>query len=196
VLDGRIFESGGNWEVFWREALDLPEIPWPRVWEKVFDDISQECADEERAERERLRQRGHLTGVHLGFARAKYRARDSAYLAANASYQMQKRDDLAASYEREKQCVEDYQDESRRLQQDHAQIIRPDKRLWFGVAVLVIFTAVGVAWPIFLMSQGPTDLAQVRLAVWPLMVARHGGAAGSHGPRLAGSCGRGSGGGL
>jgi hypothetical protein len=67
--------------------------------------------------------------------------------------------------------VEYHQDELRRLQQDHAQIIRPDKRLWFGVAALLIFTAVGVAWPIFLMSQGPTDLAQVRLAVWSFMLS-------------------------
>jgi hypothetical protein len=30
---------------------------------------------------------------------------------------------------------------------------------------------VGVAWPLFLMSEGPTDLTQVRLAVWPFMAA-------------------------
>jgi hypothetical protein len=67
--------------------------------------------------------------------------------------------------------VEDFEDELRRLQEAHAEIIRPDVRLWIGVAVVIIYAAVGVAWPLFVMSEGPTDLAQVRWAIWPFMAA-------------------------
>ena len=74
---------------------------------------------------------------------------------------------MAAAYERAQQRVEDYEDELRRLQEEHAEIIRPDKRLWVGVAILTAFAGIGVAWPAYVMSTGPTDLASVREFIWP-----------------------------
>ena len=63
--------------------------------------------------------------------------------------------------------VEDYEDEFRRLRDEHAEIVCPDKRLWFGVAVLIAFAGLGVAWPTYSMSIGSANLTSVRWFVWP-----------------------------
>jgi hypothetical protein len=141
----RIYEYGA-WDYLRKSVRNPPQIRWPRVWDTVFNEV--------------------------------YRRRYGSNPPSNpppsadmSQYELQRRDDLAANYERSQQRVEDSQDELWRLQDVHAEIIRPDKRLWFGVTVLVVYAAVGVAWPLFVMSQGPTDLAQVRWVVWPFMAA-------------------------
>ena len=49
------------------------------------------------------------------------------------------------------------------------EIVRPDKRLLVGVAILAAFAGVGVAWPMYVMSTGPTGLASVRWFIWPYL---------------------------
>jgi hypothetical protein len=39
-----------------------------------------------------------------------------------------------------------------------------------GVAILAAFAGVGVAWPMYVMSTGPTGLASVRWFIWPFSV--------------------------
>jgi len=172
ALADRATDSGGIWSNFRKETPDLPEMLWPIVWEKVFEEISQERAQEERAEREAARRRGFIVPAVLGpeFFRPSPGVADLAR-GATASYEWQRRDELAANYGRAQQRVEDCQDELRRLQEAHAEIIRPDVRLWIGVAVVVIFAAVGVALPMGVMSQGPTDLARVHWLLWPFAAA-------------------------
>ena len=48
----------------------------------------------------------------------------------------------------------------------HAEIVRPDARLWWGVGIVVLFAAVGVALPLWIMAQGPKDLGSVRWLFW------------------------------
>jgi hypothetical protein len=172
VLADRVSESGGTWEDFRKETPDLPETSWLPVWAKVFEEVSGYRAVEERARQEAVRRRyGFLGFDPIRPPLTMPVPPDLAGRAAIASYERQRRDDLAASYQRAQQRVDDYRDELDRLSQAHAEIIRPDKRLWFGVIVLATYAAVGVAWPLFVLSQGPTDLAQVRHFVWLFMGA-------------------------
>jgi len=76
-------------------------------------------------------------------------------------------DEARAANERAQQRVEDYEDELRRLREAHAEIVRPDARLWWGVGILIAFAIVGVALPAWVMSQGPKDLATVQWLVYP-----------------------------
>jgi hypothetical protein len=69
------------------------------------------------------------------------------------------------------QQVADYEGELRRLQDAHAEIVRPDARLWWGVGIVVVFAVAGVALPLWIMAQGPRDLASVRWLFWVFAVA-------------------------
>jgi hypothetical protein len=76
-------------------------------------------------------------------------------------------DDLVAADVRAAQRVEDLSEELRRLRQQHADVIRPDARLWWAVVILVAYAAAGVAVPLWVMSQGPVSLSAVRWTFWP-----------------------------
>jgi len=77
-----------------------------------------------------------------------------------------RRDGLVTAHQVAQQQVQDYEAESRRLQEAHAEIVRPDARLWWGVGIVVLFAAAGVALPLWIMAQGPKDLASVRWLFW------------------------------
>ena len=79
-------------------------------------------------------------------------------------------DDLLAADERARQRAEDFEDELRRLQQAHAEIVRPNSRLWAAVVILVAFTIAGVGIPMWLMAYGPADLTQDRWAFYPFAI--------------------------
>lgn len=76
-------------------------------------------------------------------------------------------DDLVAADVRARQRVEDLREELRRLRQQHADVIRPDARLWWAVVILVAYAIAGVAVPLWVMSEGPVSLHAVRWAFWP-----------------------------
>ena len=78
-----------------------------------------------------------------------------------------RRDELVARRERAAQQVEDCDGELRRLEQDHIEIGRPDRRLWWGIAIVVAFVLAGVALPLWAMSQGVKHLASVQWMFWP-----------------------------
>lgn len=75
-------------------------------------------------------------------------------------------DGLVAAHQVTQQQVQDYEGELWRLQAAHSEIVRPDVRLWWGVGIVVVFAAVGVALPLWIMAQGPKDLASVRWLFW------------------------------
>ena len=77
-----------------------------------------------------------------------------------------RRDDLVSAHQRALQQAEDYEGELRRLRQAHADIVRPDGRLWWGVGILIAFAVVGVAVPLWVMGEGPKNLASVRWLFW------------------------------
>jgi hypothetical protein len=76
-------------------------------------------------------------------------------------------DDLVAADVRARQRVEDLREELRRLRQQHADVIRPDARLWWAVVILVAYAIAGVAVPLWVMSEGPVSLQAVRWTFWP-----------------------------
>ena len=76
-------------------------------------------------------------------------------------------DELIASHERAAQQVEDYEAELVRLRQEHAADRAARCAPAAGIAILDIFTALGVALPLWVMSQGPQNLAPVRWVFYP-----------------------------
>jgi hypothetical protein len=124
--------SADDWEHFRRMTPDLPEIRWPRVWEKIFDEIRNEVA---KAEAARRRAAARLSGNLLAglldpsaFTPPPVRVIDQSGTGAR------RYDELVAADQRAQQRVEDYEDELRRLEEAHKDIVRPDSRLWWGVA--------------------------------------------------------------
>jgi hypothetical protein len=79
-------------------------------------------------------------------------------------------DDLVATAERASQRVEDLEEELRRLRQQHADVVKPDARLWWAVAILTAYAIAGVAVPLWVMSSGPASLTAVRWTFWPFAV--------------------------
>ena len=51
VLADYVPEPDDDWEQFRRARVDLPEIRWPWVWDKVFAEITEEHAEEIEAKR-------------------------------------------------------------------------------------------------------------------------------------------------
>ena len=80
-------------------------------------------------------------------------------------------DELLADHVRAQQQAEDLEGELLRLEQEHAEIVRPDARLWWGIGILIVFTILGVVIPLGVMTTGPHDLAQVRWVFYPFIVS-------------------------
>jgi preprotein translocase subunit SecE len=78
-------------------------------------------------------------------------------------------DELLANHARAKQQVEDYQAELGRLRMEHAEIVWPDARLWWGVAILIVFTVLGVVLLLWVMATGPHDLTALRWVLYPFI---------------------------
>src|ERR1700722_7669241 len=135
------------------------------VWEEVFEEITQRQRRGENAEREKDRRKRYIVGTD---PTALLKIQDPPDIRGMTTpYDRQRRDELAATYERAEQRVENYKDELQRLREEHAEIVRPDRRLWIGIVVLIAFAGLGVAWPMYVMSTGPTSLASVRWLIWP-----------------------------
>jgi hypothetical protein len=72
---------------------------------------------------------------------------------------------------RAQQQAEDLEAKLRRLEQEHAEIVRPDVRLWWGIGILIVFTILGVVLPLGVMTAGPHDLAQVGWVFYPFIIS-------------------------
>lgn len=179
TLAAQVTAEDGSWYQFRRNTPNLPEIRWPRVWAKVFDEVSARRAKEESRKQEEARRRGRITGLNtatwaqLGAAAQASRSMAQRMAQSPEYWQIRasRHDQLAVANQRAQQQAEDYQDEYRRLQHAHQEIVRPDRRLWSGVAILIAFTIVGVAWPMLTMSTGPTTLTQVHWLIYPFTTA-------------------------
>lgn len=76
-------------------------------------------------------------------------------------------DELIATAVRTSQRVEDLEEELRRLRHQHADVVRPDRRLWWAVAILTAYAIAGVGVPLWVMASGPVSLSAVRWTFWP-----------------------------
>lgn len=162
----RIEAAEYKWVAFRRESLDLPDIRWPQVWRDVFEDVAkaQKREDDER-HREEYRRTHPLALPDLSYLGS--RVPPIPPRTDHVAISARRYDEVRADYRLAQQRVEDYDDELRRLRQAHAQIVRPDSRLWWGVGILVAFAIVGVGLPAGLMAFGPPDLSRVRWVFYP-----------------------------
>jgi len=185
AITPRISSSDVFWSDFRRRCCDLPEIRWPKVWENVFDGIASGLAAAERA-REEARRRAaaprtamerSLDAMNAAprreqqeldmWARAAVKSPPTDY----GAIRVRRLDELLADHVRAQQQAEDLEAELLRLEQEHAEIVRPDARLWWGIGILIVFTILGVVIPLGVMTTGPHDLAQVRWVFYPFIVS-------------------------
>jgi hypothetical protein len=172
LLAGYVPAPDEDWERFRRATSSLPQIRWPWVWEKVFGEIIEEHAEEiaqRRAKEEAARRRPGPFGslFNIPVMRPPVIPPRTDYSATRA----RRHDELVAADQRAQQRVEDYEDELRRLREAHAEIVRPDARLWWGAGILIALAIVGVALPAWIMSQGPKNLATVQWLIYPFGAA-------------------------
>jgi hypothetical protein len=190
--ESAIDQFGGldAWDDFRRVTSDLPEIRWGRVWEEAFDEIKLEHLEEQastdrraRARRRREREQ-RARSSPLGFnlpdleGLAEQLATPSYALTGlvtppttdHGVTRARREDELRTADDRARQQVEDYEAELARLRQAHAEIVRPDARLWWGVGILTGYAIAGVGLPMWVMSRGPSDLSQVRWVFYPFAI--------------------------
>lgn len=184
VLTARVSRSSDtDWGRFRLMTPDLPKIRWPQIWEGIFDEIvekiSKEAAREEAAKRRAVAQSNPRSNPAAGLfaslpeAALQFetwplpRAKLLGMAATDTVTRARRYDELVAANERAQQRVEDYEDELRRLRQEHREIVRPHARLWWAVGILTAFTIVGVGVPAWLMSEGPGNLGAVQWLVYP-----------------------------
>jgi hypothetical protein len=171
TLAGRVTDPGVWWDDFRRLAPGLPEIRWPRVWERVYESVTAEVAEAQAAARKAAAARSRpfglpdLADLYQSTAMVAKITPVSDHRATAA----RRRDELIASSERATQRAEDYEDELERLQQAHAEIVRPDARLWWGIAILIVLTVLGVVVPLWVMATGPRDMASVRWVLYSFL---------------------------
>jgi hypothetical protein len=183
AITPRIRSDDVSWGDFRRRNPDLPEVRWPGAWEHVFGSIAEERDTAEKAEAEARRRAapprsameraadqvndmGRSIQRQQSFMATAAIPRPQTDYAATAA---RRSDDLLANHTRAQQQVEDLDAELRRVEQDHAEIARPDGRLWWGIGILIVFTILGVVVPLGVMATGPRDLAPVRWVLYPFI---------------------------
>jgi hypothetical protein len=185
AITARIRSDDMFWRDLRRRCRDLPEIRWPTVWEHVFDGIAKERAAAEKAEEAEEEAKRRAAPPRSAMQRsldlindARTREQQHALMARALvtppptdyrAIAARRLDDLRADHARAQQQVEDLEAELRRLEQEHAEIVRPDARMWWGIAILIIFTVLGVLLPLGVMTTGPHDLASVRWVFYPFI---------------------------
>lgn len=147
MLPSLVTQSGMDWDDFRRDNDGLPPIRWPRIWEHVYDEIQMELIEAEEARRKAApRSPFGFDPASLGMtssSRAMIRSLARVEATDIRATAARRRDGLVAAHQVAQQQVQDYEAELRRLQEAHAEVVRPDARLWWGVGIVVVFAAVG-----------------------------------------------------
>jgi hypothetical protein len=156
---------------------DKAQPRWPVVWRKVYVEVkdrpsdTQALASLDKQMAARRRIKGELAAT--SDAQADMFLQDAGWSIPSTGtdeIEVRRHDELTAADQRASQRVEDLEDEVVRLRQAYDAIVRPDARLWVGVAILVAFAIVGVGIPMWVMSYGPTDLSHVRWTFYPFAI--------------------------
>lgn len=173
TLPGLVRRSELTWDQFSRNHPDLPEIRWPRAWERVYDGIAQVIAQAEaKRQREAERSMSPAERMMAQISRPPSFIYDLAPPATDYRATAERRyDEMLASHAQAKQQVEDYEGELARLRLAHAEIVRPDARLWWGAIILIVLTILGVVVPLSVMATGPRDLTPVRWVLYPFIAS-------------------------
>jgi len=145
VLPALVTDPGAEWDDF-RRIPGLPPMLWPRVWERAFEEITAKLAAEAEARRKAAMAKAPLAFQMESMAasisemspstRAMIRAINTASTSDVRATAARRYDSLIGAHQVAKQQVQDYEGELRPLQEAHAEIVRPDARLWWGVAIV------------------------------------------------------------
>ena len=135
-----------SWQVFKRTWTDAPKLLSDEVWEMVYDELVPPTSSAPGFQT--------WTGSSLGSPAQDI---DWRMLPDIFVHRLQERNSLSAALDRAEQHQEDLEAEVEELRQARNAIVRP-KGLGTGLAVLIVFTIVGVLIPLFLMSRGPKRL--------------------------------------
>jgi hypothetical protein len=184
AIRSRLGRGDAFWSDFRRRNLDLPQIRWPSVWEHAFDLVARErAAAEAVAAKARARAESSKSAIErsldlmndtLAFGRQPALTATFSPPRPQTDYgaiAARRADELRANHARAQQQVEDLEAELDRLEQEHAEIVRPDGRLWAAAVIVVILTVLGVVIPLAVMATGPRDLAQVRWVLYPFLAS-------------------------
>jgi len=186
AIKSRISDDDLFWSDFRRQP-DLPDARWPAVWRHVFDTVKKERAEEgqrrRKAEEEARRNAPPKSAIerqvdsmnemlqHLQHPAMAVPLPPANPPTDHAATEARRSDELMAVHTRAQQQVEDYEAELRRLEEDHTEIVKPDARLWWGVGILVVFTICGIVVPVWIMSDGPRNLAPVHWVRYPFLAS-------------------------
>lgn len=176
VLDGAIparhevpdddLDQYADWDKFRRfHHADLPVDLTDDVWSRAF----QELVERRSAEHEQWKiehpdppktslQRMAET---FGLAEHPYFPVMPPNLRPHTDYQAisaRRSDERRSARDRTQQQFEDVEAEVRRLEQDRERIVKPDSMLWWGIAILILFSGAGVIAPLWAMSRTPESL--------------------------------------
>lgn len=181
ILPKLVTQSGDDWDDFRRSTVSLPPIRWPRIWERVYEEITIKLAAEAEARRKAAVARTPFALQMASLAdsistvspstRALIRVMTDASKSDVRATAARRHDGLVTAHQVAQQQVHDYEGELRRVEEAHVEIVRPDSRLWWGVGIVVVLALVGVALPLWIMAQGPKDLASVRWLFWVFAAA-------------------------
>jgi hypothetical protein len=171
ILPPLVTDPDVEWDDFRRSTAGLPPIRWPRVWEHVYEEITIKLAAEAE---ERWKAVAAAEAPFQYLMESRMSSWDTRAIVRSmvqpirdaTGTSARRHDNLVTAHQVAQQQVQDYEGESRRLQAAHAEIVRPDARLWWGVGIVIVFAAAGVALPLWIMAQGPKDLASVRWLFW------------------------------
>jgi hypothetical protein len=189
---GEISERVRAADYEWREFShdDMPDLNYQNLAEYIFDVFAEQLAKEDEAKRIEEMRQPSPSGIKI--ADPAIRLYQSINAASKTKSNMppdipftlftpprsdsanlieaRRHDDLLESLARAIQRVEDLEEELTRLGQQHADIVKPDIRLWWGVIILIAYAIAGVAVPLWVMSNGPTNLQNVRWIFWPFAI--------------------------
>lgn len=174
AIPPRIGSDDRFWTDFRRRHPDLPKIRWPGVWAHVYDLVAREKDEAERAVAEARRWAEPAKSSLDLINTPRFFMPTFSPPPPQTDYgviEARRSDELRTNHARAQQQVEDLDAELLRLEQEHAEIVRPDGRLWFAVAILIILTVVGIVVPLGVMATGPRDLAQVRWVLYPFLAS-------------------------
>lgn len=179
ILPALVTEPDAEWDEFRRGATSLPQVRWPLVWEHVYQEIAVKLstpearrreADRRKADADRLIWRSAMDPAvtPLDSSALTFRL---AQIPATRKASGRRIETLLTNHQVALQQVQDFEGELRRLQTAHAEIVRPDARLWWGVGIVLAFAMVGIALPLWIMAQGPKNLTSIGWLFWPFAVA-------------------------
>jgi hypothetical protein len=138
-----------GWKEFKRLWADAPTIRWDRPWQMVYNQLVHDA----RARRPQPM----ISNKFLYSSPPPPAVTTTGTLPEFFIHKLQRRDALQSAVDRAEQHIEDLEAEVGQLRRARDAVVQP-KGLGGGLAVLAVFTIVGVLVPLWLLSRAPKRL--------------------------------------